>query len=369
MQTPSGAILSAARLAAVLLLLSGCDDAAEARRGGPPPLPVQTVVAEPHEMPRTLSAVGGLESPEMTTLATEVAGTLVALDVPEGKLVEAGHVLLRLDDAEARAAMSVTRARMTNARNRRARIEQLFEGGAASQQQLDDALAEFEAAGGAHQEATTRLSKHVLRTPYSGLLGLRKVDLGDYLRPGDPVVEISQTDSLELRFALPQRNIPDVAVGQTLLGIVGRCGPRFEGTVIAVDPRVDPRTRMVGVRAAVANEAHLLHPGMAVRIRLVVELLPDAIVIPQEGVVRQGTRHLVFTVEEGGFAQPHEVQLGEFFVDGVHVSSGLEAGATVVVAGQQKLRSGSSVKPVPFTTTENPNVDVGRYGPLGCDEP
>ena len=368
MKTLSGAILSAAGLAAVLLLSGGCDDAAEARRGGPPPLTVQTVVAEAHEMPRTLSAVGELESPEMTTLATEIAGTVVAIAVPEGKRVEAGHLLLRLDDAEARAAVRVTQARLGNAKDRQARIELLFEGGVASQQQQDDVRSTLEAAEGAHQEATTRLAKHVLRTPYTGRLGLRKVDLGDYLRPGDPVVEISQTNALELRFALPQRNIAEIAVGQTVLGIVGRCGPRFEGTLVAVDPRVDPRTRMVGIRAAVANESHLLHPGMAVRVRLVVEMLPDAIVIPQEGVVRQGTRHLVFIVEDGGTVQPQDIRLGEYFVDGVHVTSGLEAGATVVVAGQQKLRSGSTVKTVPFTPTKNPNVGVGRYGPLGCDE-
>ncbi len=319
-------------------------------------------------MPRTLSAVGSLESPEMTTLASEIAGTVVALDIPEGERVPTGHVLLRLDDAEARAAVSVTRARLNNARDRQARIDQLYTSGVASQQQQDDALSAFESAKGAHQEATTRLAKHVLRSPYSGLFGLRQVDIGDYVRPGDPVVEISQTDALELRFALPQQNIGDIATGQTVLGIVGRCGPRFEAKLIAVDPRVDPRTRMVGVRAAVTSGAQLLHPGMAVRVRLIIEMLPDAIVIPQEGIVRQGTRHLVFIVDEETRAQTRPVELGEYFVDGVHVIAGLEPGAVVVVAGQQKLRSGALVKPVPFTSVENPNVTVGRYGPRGCEE-
>ena len=338
-----------------------------APRGEPPPVPVHVAELAARSLPRTVSSVGGLESPEMTTVASEIAGTVVALDVPEGEAVDAGHIVLRLDDAEARAAVSVTRARLTNARDRLGRVEQLFGQGVASQQQLDDARSAFDAASGAHREASTRLVKHVIRAPYAGQLGMRQIDLGDYVRPGDPIVEISETTALELRFSVPQRHVGEVAAGQTVLGVVGRCGPRFEGTVVAVDPRVDPRTRMVGIRAAVPNNEGDLHPGMAVRVRLLVAERPDAIVIPQEAIVRQGTKHLVFVVDEESRAQPREVSLGEYFVDGVHVKAGLAAGETVILAGQQKLRPGAAVAPVPHETTQNPNVSVGDYGPLGCE--
>jgi membrane fusion protein (multidrug efflux system) len=330
-------------------------------------MPVHVAELVARSLPRTVSSVGGLESPEMTTVASEIAGTVVHLDIREGERVDAGHVVLRLDDAEARAGVSVTRARLTNARDRLARVERLFGQGVASQQQLDDARSGFDAASGAHREASTRLVKHTLRAPYAGELGLRQVDLGDYVRPGDPIVEISETTALELRFSVPQRHVGEVATGQMVHGIVGRCGSRFEGTVVAVDPRVDPRTRMVGIRAAVPNDARELHPGMAVRIRLLVAERPDAIVIPQEAVVRQGTKHLVYVIDEEGRAQPREVSLGEYFVDGVHVKAGLGAGQTVILAGQQKLRPGAAVKPVPHEAMQNPNVNVGNYGPLGCE--
>ena len=196
---------------------------------------------------------------------------------------------------------------------------------------------------------------------------MRQVDLGDYVRPGDAIVQISETTALELRFAVPQRHVGEVAAGQTVLGVVGRCGLRFEGTVIAVDPRVDPRTRMVGIRAAVPNDAGDLHPGMAVRVRLLVAERANAVVVPQEAIVRQGTKHLVFVVDDDGRAAQREVSLGEYFVDGVHVTAGLQAGQTVVLAGQQKLRPGAAVQPAPYETTDNPNVSVGDYGPLGCD--
>lgn len=356
--------------AAVILagLTLACDEGpANGRTAGRPSLPVQTVVAQARELPRTVSAVGSLESPEMTTLASEIAGTIVSLAIPEGERVDAGHVVMRLDDAEARATVSVTRARLNNATSQRKRVEQLFGSGVASVQQRDDAVSAYEAASGAHREATTRLGKHVLRSPYPGSFGLRQVDVGDYVRAGDPVVEISATDALEIRFALPQRYIPDISTGQKVLGIAGRCGPRFEATLIAIDPRVDPRTRMVGIRAAVTEGASQLHPGMAVRLRLVTEVFADAVVVPQEAIVRQGTRHRVFLVSEDGTVQPHAVELGDYFVDGVHVLGGIEPGDVVVVAGQQKLRVGTAVRPIPFERVENPNVTVGRYGPIGCE--
>lgn len=367
---PPGPCVTAAALAIAAALLLSCDDGggASPKRSGPPAVPVHTLVIEAQALPRTISSVGGLESPEMTTVSSEIAGTVMKLDIREGERVAAGHVVLRLDDAEAHAAFTVTRARLKNAADRLARVRKLSGQGVASQQQLDDAASTFDAAEGAHEEASTRLAKHVLRAPYAGQLGLRQVDLGDYVKPGDPIVEISETMALELRFSLPQRHVGDVRTGQKVLGIAGRCGPRFEGIVVAIDPRVDPRTRMVGLRAAVPNDAAALHPGMAVRVRLVVDTLEDALMIPQEAVVRQGTKHLVFLVEDDK-AQPREVTLGEYFVDGVHVISGIEAGSTVVLAGQQKLRPGSAVKPVPHEPVTNPNVDVGNFGPLGCDRP
>jgi membrane fusion protein (multidrug efflux system) len=215
----------------------------------------------------------------------------------------------------------------------------------------------------------TRLAKHVVRAPYPGRLGLRKVDLGDYVEPGDPIVEISDTTALELRFALPQRHISELAKGQKVLGIVGRCGPRFEGQVIAIDPRVDPMTRMVGIRAAVANDLGLLHPGMAVRTRLIVGEHKDALVVPQEAIVREGTKHFVYVVSPENLVDSRPVRVGEYFVDGVRILGGLEEGERIVVAGHQKLGPGSKVVPntEPVDAIVNPVVSVGRTTREGCD--
>jgi membrane fusion protein (multidrug efflux system) len=344
-----------------------CGESPAAVPEGPPPAVVQVVTAETRTLPRTLSAVGGLESSKTAAVAAEIAGTVVALDLPEGKPVEAGRVLARLDDSAARAALSVAEARRQNARDRLARQEPLHAQGVASDQALDDARAEVRASEGAFQEARTLLDKHTIRAPYAGLIGLKQVNVGQYVAAGQPIVELTLAQGLELRFSLPQQDLPHVAVGQVVHGVVGRCEARFEGRVSAVDPRVDASTRMFNVQALVGGgEDGALHPGMAVRVRLLVEEEPDAILLPQEAIVRQGTKYVVYTVDAEGHAQPREVALGEFFVDGVHVTSGVAAGERVVASGQQKLQPGSLIDPKPFEPTHNPNVQTGRYGPADC---
>lgn len=365
MRTPlTRAFGCAAGIAAASALLWGCGaDPAQEGGGGPPAVVVQVVTATASELPRTLAAVGSLQSPETTTVASEISGTTVEIDIPEGRYVKAGHLLARLDDAEARASLSIARARLRNAEARLARLRSLRQSKVSSEQALDDAVAEFDAAQGAVDETKTRLLKTKIRAPFDGILGLRQVNQGQYLDSGTPVAEITQVDPLELEFALPQRHAGDVDVGQVVLGTVGQCGQRFEARVDAIDPRVDPRTRAVRLQAVVPNGDGRLLPGMAVRVRLVVGTIPGAIVIPQEAIIRQGTKHLAYVLDDQDRARQREVTLGTFFVDGVHVPTGVEPEERVVVAGHQKLRPGAPTRPQPYEPTENPNLALGWFGP------
>jgi membrane fusion protein (multidrug efflux system) len=349
------------------LFSAGCGEEPQSQAGsGPPPVNVQVVTVEPRDLPRTLSAVGSLQSPQMTTVSSEIVGTVVSFDIPEGQRVERRQVLARLDDAEARAARAIAKARLRNARDRLARLETLRAESVSSEQAFDDAKSEFDAAEGEFERAETRLQKTTIRAPFTGVLGLRQVNVGQYVEPGDPIVEITQVNPLELVFSLPQRHVSEIAVGQKVLGLVGLCEARFEGQVDAVDPRVDPATRSVRVHALVANEEGALYAGVSVRVRLLVGTIPGALVVPQEAIVRQGTKHIVYSVDGEGLAQQHEVALGEFFVDGVHVPYGIGAGARVIAAGQQKLSPGTPIQAQPWVQTDNPNLELGRFGPVAA---
>ena len=361
LRRPAGC--SAACLA--LLALAACEREGPGMGSGPPPLPVQVVTANAQAIPRTIDAVGSLESPEPTQVAAEVSGTVVSIDIAEGRRVAAGHVLVRIDDAELRARAAETRARYRQAQERLRRTRSLREQGVASHEALDDALAERDAAEAALEEADTRLRKASIRAPFDGVLGLREVSLGQFLDEGDPVVRLTQIDPLDLVFSVPQRHANEVALGQRALGVIGRCAERLEAEVTAIEPRLDPVTRMLRMKARVPNPDGALAPGMAVGLRLVVEEIPDAVVLPQEAIVRQGTKHVVYVVDGESRAHLREVTLGQFFSDGVHVTRGVAPGDVVIAAGYQKLRPGAPVQPQPWKDTHNPLLELGWFGPAG----
>ncbi len=332
----------------------------EAGPAGPPAVAVQVFEAERTQFRRTLAAVGSLESPETAVVVAEQDGVVEGLDIPEGRRVPKGHVLVRLEDTRARSAVTVTRARLREVEDRLRRLRELDLAQISAEAELDQAEAERDAAAGALEEAEFRLRKTEVRAPFAGLLGLRQVNPGQYLEPGDPVVTLTRTDPLRLRFAVAESESPEVRAGQEVVGQVGRCGPRFEGRVDAVDTAVDPVTRTLRVQARVANPQGVLRPGMSARVRLVVGTVPDAVIVPREAVVRQGTKHLVYVIDGEGRAEPREVSLGQFYVDRVHVRSGVAGGDRVVTAGQQKLQPGSPTRAEPWTPTTNPNLSLGQ---------
>jgi membrane fusion protein (multidrug efflux system) len=352
----------------IFCLVPGCRNGAAdgAAKREMPPVVVQTTVVEAKEIPRTIAAVGGLESPQSTQLAAEVSGRIVYLDISEGQEVEAGHELARLDEQQARASVSVAEARFRNAQATVRRLKTLGGAKLIAQQELDDAQAELDAAQGELEQARVALDKTTIRAPFSGVLGLRQVSLGAFVDAGDPIVRVTQIDPLHLRFSLPQQAFGELHLGQKVRGVVGHCGTRFGGQVSAVDPYVDPATRTLQVQAQVPNGGRKLLPGMATTLKVELESVPNALTVPESAIVRQGTARFVYTVDEDRTVARHDVTLGEYLLGEVQVTSGLPQGATVVAAGHQKLRPGAKVETSPFTPTENPNLQLGSLD-ARCD--
>lgn len=347
----------------LLSALTACGNDSGAQPNGPPPVAVQIATAEASPLPRTLESVGTLESPEQTVVAAEQAAVVLDIDVPEGKLVPKGHVLVQLDAGQAAAALKVARARLENARAKRARFQALRASNVSSDQALEDADAAFRQAEGEVEEASIRVSKLTIRAPFAGIAGLRQIQPGQYVKVGDPVVELTRVDPLQLVFSVPQRHAQELAVGQRVLATAGRCGERFEAKVTAIEPMVDAATRTVKLKAEVPNPEAQLRPGMAASVRLVVEEIPNAIRIPHEAVIRQGARYFVYVIDAEQHARQHPVELGTFFVDSVQVREGVAAGDRVVVAGHQKLSPGSAVQSAPYEPVHNPTLDLGWFGP------
>lgn len=330
----------------------------------PPPIPVQTIAVEVAAIPRTVSAVGSLESPQTTELSTEIGGKVVSLNILEGKPIKKGHVLARIDYEQAQAAVTIAQARYHNAQKTLERLKKLS-ARARSQQALDDAQAELEAAEGQLADARTVLRKTTIDAPFSGVLGLKQVSLGAYLDPGTPIVRLTQVDPLHLIFTLPQRYVPQLKIGQTVRGAVGDCTVTFTADVSVIDPYIDPATRSVQVQAVVPNAEGQLLPGMAAAVRIELGHIPNAVLIPEEAVIRQGTQRLVYTVGQENTVTPTEVTLGQVFSNQVQIENGLAPDAVVVAAGHQKLRPGAKVAPQMYEPVANPNLQLGSDGKIG----
>jgi membrane fusion protein (multidrug efflux system) len=360
-------LLAAAAIAAAAVL-TACDRGGEsagatgAPGGGPPkmpPVPVDVATAERGPIPITILAVGSFQSPETTTVAADVAGLIVYLDAPEGRVVGQGHVLARLDPSASAATLQVAEARKRNADAELARVKPLFEDGVVPRSSYDDAVAEVEVAAGQLAEASTRLGKNEVKAPFAGVLSLKSAQMGQYVSSGDAIVQITKVNPLELVFTVPEADAVKVRPGQTINGRVGRCGEAFTGRVQALDPSVDAATRTLEVQGVVQNEDGRFRPGMSARVRVVVGSLGDAIVVPRPALINQGTRYLLYLVDAAGKVSEREVTPGQFLLDTVEIKKGLEGGEQVIVAGHQKARPGAQVQTTPWEPVDNPLLTLG----------
>ncbi len=357
-----GALLSSA---ALVVSLSGCSQPEAAADAGPrqmPPVAVLTAAAEVRELHSEVSSVGSLRSPKTTLVSSDVAGIIVSLDAPEGRAIRQGHVIAQLDDAQQGAAMGVAEARRKNAQSALDRIKPLVEEGVLARQNLDDGEAELATAEGLLREASTRRGRTRIVAPFGGLVGIQTAQLGQFISAGDPIIQLTQLDPLELVFGVPEDEASSVRVGQTVDAQVGRCGQTFQGIVQALDPQIDRQARTLSVQARVPNPERLLIPGMSARVRLSIGAADQALVIPREALVAHGTTYVVWTVTAENGVESMNVVPGRFFPDVVEITGGLEPGTQIVVAGHQKLRPGATVSPSPWEPTQNPDLALGSSG-------
>jgi membrane fusion protein (multidrug efflux system) len=193
------------------------------------------------------------------------------------------------------------------------------------------------------------------------------VSLGAFVTAGVPLVRLTQTDPLRLTFTLPERDASKLVPGQKIVGIAGDCTARFETTVGIIDPSVEPTTRAIRAQATVPNPDRRLRAGMSARLSVEVGRREAALTVPHEAVVRRGTQEILYVVADDGAIEERKVDLGQHFPKSVEVRSGISAGESIVVAGQQKIRPGSVADPKPYEPVENPKLALGLPTLSACD--
>jgi membrane fusion protein (multidrug efflux system) len=294
-------------------------------------------------MPQTITAVGSLRSDESITVRPEVAGRIAAIGFQEGQRVAKGSTLVRLDPAINAAEVQQSRANLKLAQSKYERAVDLAKSNFISGQAKDEAENNLRVAEAGLQLAEAKLAKTEIKAPFSGIIGLRVVSVGDYVKEGADVVNLESIDPLKVDFRVPEIYMKQVQVGQSLqVQLDALPGKTFEGKVFALNPLVDAAGRSIVIRAMVRNQDTSLRPGMFARVRLITKDEQNALVIPEQAIVPQGDEQFVFRIADGR-ANRVKIDVGQRRDGMVQVTRGLEVNDVIVTAGQMKIRDGVPV--------------------------
>lgn len=305
---------------------------------------VETAAAESGSVVEDIRAFGTLVANEFVVISPEVPGRIARINFLETDRVQVGQVLIELDAEILSAELARARSELALATANHERAHTLARQGTGTLRARDEAEAGFHAARANLTLAEARLSKSVITAPFAGVVGFRSVSVGAYVSPGDQIVELASIDPLKVEFRVSEVFLPHLRVGLPVrMTVDARPGEAIAGEIVAVDPIVDVNGRAVRLRAQVRNPEGLLLPGMFARIRIVVAERPQAVLVPEAAVFRDGGELFVYRVD-GGEAVRTAVLIGQRLPGRVEVRAGLGHGAVVVIAGHQQLRDGAKVE-------------------------
>jgi membrane fusion protein, multidrug efflux system len=333
----------------------------------PPPECVSFALAREEKWQTTLSAIGSITAVQGVTLTPDIPGMVREIAFESGAVVAKGDLLVRLDISSEEAQLRAVEAQLELARINLARVRKLREENTVAQSELDSAEAGYKQTQANADNIRATIEKKTLRAPFAGRLGIRLVNLGQYLDAGRPIVSLQSLEPLHADFALPQQDLARLKAGlRVKLTTDAYPGQIFDGTLTAINPELDPSTRSVGLQATLDNPGQLLRPGMFARVEVLLPEEKPVLVIPATAVLSAPYGDSVYVVEPGTGqdGKKPELTVRQQFVrtgrargDFLAVESGLKAGARIVSAGVFKLRNGMSV------------VENSELAPKASDQP
>lgn len=332
---------------------SSAPESAKAQGAAPaaaavPPTPVEVMVVKPSTVQEELQTVGSLRSSESVMLRPEVSGRIARIGFRDGQAVKRGQLLIGLDASLNQAEVAKAQAELDLAQSNLKRTEDLARKNFVSGSAQETAQSNVEVLAASLQLAQARLSKMNILAPFDGVVGIRNVSVGDYVREGTDLINIEDVGTLKVDFRLPERNFAQVKVGQEV-AVTADAMPNetWRGTLEAINPRVDANGRSLELRARLANSGGKLRSGMFVRVRTVVSERPNALMIPEEAIVSAGDDFFVFKLDgpqESPVARRIQVNTGIRRDAKVEIVQGLKAGDQVVRLGMRLSRDGQPVR-------------------------
>ncbi len=335
----------------------------------PPPTAVSTVIAKRESWPSTLEVIGTAAAIQGVTVSADLPGTVDKIHFESGQSVQEGDILVELDTRQERAQLANLEAQRDLARIQYGRSQQLVQAGVISKSEFDNAAAQQKATEAQVGDIKAAIARKTIHAPFSGILGLRQISLGQYLGAGQAIVTLEALNPIYVNFGVPQQDAGKMAIGRSLkLSNADLPGMDFEGKITALDSIVNEQTRNIQVQATVPNQSSKLRPGMFVQVEVPVGKARDVIPLPASAINYAPYGDSVYVVTEmkdqkgnsyRGVKQ-QVVKIEGSRGDQVAVTAGINPGDEVVSAGVFRLRNAApvqvnnSVKP---ENSPNPNPD------------
>jgi len=303
---------------------------------------VVTAEATLGELGLEIEAIGNAVANESTEITSKTVNTVTAIHFNEGQLVRKGTVLVEFDSVQARSELAAAEAALAESRAQFKRSRELLATQALSQAQLDTLEATLKSNEARVQAAKAKVEDTIIRAPFAGRIGFRRVSVGSLVNPGTVIATLDDTSVMKLDFTVPQAYLFALQPGLPITAqIAGVPNEKFAGKVTTLDSRVDPVTRSIVVRAELPNPKGIMKPGMFMTAKISATS-SQALLVPEGAIVPEQGKSYVFVVKDG-IASKREVTLGRRKPGSVQISEGLSAGDRVIVEGTQKVRDGIQV--------------------------
>ena len=329
-------------------------------KSGPPPESVSTTPAQEQSWEATLSSVGSIAAGKGVALSNDAPGVVSRIHFESGAFVHEGQVLVELDSSVERAQLASAQARRDLAQVTATRTRALVEKNAIPQSQLDNDDAALKTAGTDLNAIQAQIDRKIVKAPFSGRLGIRAVNLGQYLNPGTTLTVLEAIDSVYVDFTLPQQRLADLKVGMPVRVSLEEGNKSVkEGAIAAIDPEVDAVTRTLKVRASVPNKQGDLRPGMFAKVEVELPQKAASVIVPAPAILHAAYGDSVYIAEDkkdangavvkgpdgknAKVARQQFVKVGESRGDFVSILDGVTAGQEVVTGGAFKLRNGAGI--------------------------
>lgn len=312
-------------------------------QGGGGRLSVDALIIRPAQLDNKLNVTGSVLPNESLELRSEVSGKITSISFREGKSVRRGDLLIQTNDDEIAAQLEKQKYNRKLNEDNEFRQRKLLEKDAISQEEYDNALNRLNTTEADIRLLESQLDKTRIRAPFDGVIGLRFVSEGAYISPSTSIATLYNISPAKIEFAIPGRYSTQVTPGKKIRFTIESDQKVYEGDVYAIEPRIDPDTRTLKIRAQADNKSGILLPGQFVKVELILESMSNAILVPTEAVIPEQAGKKVFILE-GGKAKEVFIETGIRTASSLEVVSGLKANDTLLTTGILQLKPGMAVQ-------------------------